>query len=173
MRAMSPARSGWLCIDDGKCDPRKYVGLEIRAYRTRCHGSPPFGTAAAFRLQAAASKVTGLQACGVELHTGVSAFQPVSQRDQVHYGASAVSRTLPEQFSLPARRISTLLSGRPVKIPAMDGGRDAPGVAARLAAGERRRDRRSPSCRWTALQVPARRQSAASRSCLEECGLRS
>jgi hypothetical protein len=147
-------------------------------------GSSPFGAAAfsrptyfprndetAFRLQAAASKVTGLPASG---SNSTPAFRP-SVPDHSRSSAATADRLF---FDI-ARAIQPAGASnldahirQARKISATDADRDAPGAAASLAADERRHDRRSPTCPGTAPQVPARRGWPASRSCREECGLR-
>jgi hypothetical protein len=76
-------------IDDGNVTGVKYVGLEIRAYRTRCHGSPPFRGPAAFRLQARGLEDNVPPSLRVELDAAVPVFRPVSQPIKYGHGRSA------------------------------------------------------------------------------------
>jgi hypothetical protein len=142
--------------------------IELDATATRHLEQRPL-----FSYRTAASKVTCLQACGSNSTPAVRLSGPYHSRS-----SAATADRLFLRSNSACRRVELDARIRQAKkISAMDGGRGAPAVAARLASVERRRYRRSPSCLWTlwsALYLPpARRGSPASRSCLEECGLRS
>lgn len=140
------------------------AGVVSATYRRRCrrieldalsgvrHSEcrPPF----AYRLR---SPGNGPLSLGVELDTGVPPSGPITT-DQERLQPIGCSKGIAEELSLSARRISTLISGRPEIMPTMDEGWDALGDAAGLAAVARCRDRCAPSCLWARLPVPVQQR---------------
>jgi hypothetical protein len=150
-------------------------------------GSSPFGAAAfsrpthfpkndeaAFRLQAAASKVTGLQACGSNSTPAVRLSAPYHSRSSAA-SADRLSRRHCQSNSACRRVESRRSHPAGQKKSPMDGGRDAPGAAAPLRVpcscpcsihGFCARDRspagpRRQPARWGAAWFTTARRAAA------------